>query len=437
MISGDLLSSDFLEEFKKNRISLLMDLECIEFLATPKKIAEYVKNNPILQNKKIVFEIGLDLDVSFLNEIIDAFGSNTSNLYFNVEGNDELITFSEYKETVEYISNILDDVKKFNFSVMEKIMYVYDIVRNKVYVEVDEGQDKMISRNLTSSLLGDKIVCVGYAAIFKTLLYLLDIDCKDVILRCINSSSGHARNLIYVKDDKYGIDGIYYFDPTWGSKAREDDNYYLYSYRYFAMTKNDADRIDDYCYVEKKMPYKIDYLVEEFTERLNNGGIEEVPRDMVSQINYLSQLVGGKPILISKYFPSGLLKLYNHTNEQMIECVHSISNYLNKPIPAETMLEILFNVRKMQYYTMGDKYPFGIREFYDTVVESEWSFSGQKNKVSNSDEFSVEDFLKKYGEVRREFLSYINKVDLKNQIREVISSNDLENIYEGETKRRM
>ena len=56
----------------------------------------------------------------------------------------------------------------------------------------------MNSRNLSSSLLGDKIVCVGYAVIFKTLLQMLEIDCKDIYLLPIDKESGHARNLIYV-----------------------------------------------------------------------------------------------------------------------------------------------------------------------------------------------------------------------------------------------
>ena len=46
-------------------------------------------------------------------------------------------------------------------------MYAYDMVRDKIYAEVDENDDKMISRNLSTALLGDKIVCLGYANVFK------------------------------------------------------------------------------------------------------------------------------------------------------------------------------------------------------------------------------------------------------------------------------
>lgn len=168
------------------------------------------------KQKKIVFNDFLELDPTLVNEISSAFGNETSNIYFNLIGNSELITFDEYKATIDKISTMINEIEKYNFSPMEKIMYVYDIVRNKIYIEVDENEDKMLSRNLSSSLLGDKIVCVGYAKIFRTLLQKLGITCKELYLHHPDRKGGHARNVIYVKDEKYDIDGVYYFDPTWG-----------------------------------------------------------------------------------------------------------------------------------------------------------------------------------------------------------------------------
>ena len=422
----------FLEDFRKNRLQYLTDAEYIVIKASPKEIAEYIKNNPILQTKKILFEIGLDLDASFVNELSEAFGSNTSNIYFDVIGNSDLITFSEYKATTDAITNMINEIEKLNFSPTEKIMYAYDIVRNKVYVEVDENENKMISRNLSSSLLGDKIVCVGYAVIFRTLLNLLEIDCKELHLYHPDRKGGHARNLIYVKDEKYGIDGVYYFDPTWGSKEKENDNEYLYSYRYFAMTREVMDEIDNGRYVDDDMPYPIDSVLWDFEDRLDEQGWDKIPKDMVKQINHMSYLIGGDTIIHSAFISPLAPQQLKPTKEQVVEKFYPVLDYYDRQIPAETMLQILYNVRKMQFYTMPDKFPFGMNEFFKTVFMSHWEFNG------TSEERLAMEFAtpKEKGRIKLgQFAKYAQKTDLQRQIEEIKLTRILRNVYEEKSRK--
>ena len=120
-----------------------------------------MRRNPVLVTKKIIFEDIFDLSPKLLNEVVEAFGNKTDNIYFQISGNDKIISFKEYKNTIEVINGIVEKIERCNFSPLEKIMYVYDLVRDKVYVEASENEDKMISRNLSSALLGNKIVCVG------------------------------------------------------------------------------------------------------------------------------------------------------------------------------------------------------------------------------------------------------------------------------------
>ena len=161
-------SMTFFKQYRNRTLELLQNAEYVTFNFDVEKICEYVKANKILRTKKIIFNDILELKAEIVTEIINTFGNDTSNIYFNVVGNDKLISFEEYKATVKVIDDIVKDIEKFNFSPLEKIMYVYDIVRDKVYAEVDENEDKNISRNLSSVLLGNKIVCVGYAKIFRT-----------------------------------------------------------------------------------------------------------------------------------------------------------------------------------------------------------------------------------------------------------------------------
>jgi len=421
----------FLEDFRKNRLQYLIDAEYIVIKASPKEIAEYIKNNPILQTKKLLFEIGLDLDAAFVNEIAKEF-SNTDNIFFDVIGNSDLITFSEYKATTDAITNMINEIKKYNFSPMEKIMYAYDIVRNKVYVEVDENQDKMISRNLSSALLGDKIVCVGYAVIFRTLLDLLEIDCKEIRLFHPDRKGGHARNLIYVQDEKYDIDGVYYFDPTWGSKKEENENEYLYSYRYFAMTRETMDKIDNDRYIDENMPYPIDSVLWDLEDKLEEFGWDKVPRDMVKQINHMSHLIGKGTIINSAFISPLAPPQLKPTKEQIVEKFYPILDYYDRTIPAETMLQILYNVRKVQFYTMPDKFPFGMDEFFKTTFMSHWEFNGTPEERLAM-EFATP---KEKGRIKLgQFAKYAQKTDLQRKIEEIKLTRVLRNVYEEKSRK--
>ena len=128
---------EFLKQIKNNRLQYIKSVEDIIIYYEPKEIAEFIKKNPILKTKRIIFEDYFDLDPKLVNEVSEVFGEDTSNIYFQISGNDDLITFKEYKDTIDSINQKINDIEKYNFSPLEKIMYVYDMVRDKVYAEVD------------------------------------------------------------------------------------------------------------------------------------------------------------------------------------------------------------------------------------------------------------------------------------------------------------
>lgn len=71
-IAADKENIDFFKEIKNNRLQFLKNAEEIMFCYEPKKIAEFVKRNPILKTKKIVFEDYFDLDLKLANEISES-----------------------------------------------------------------------------------------------------------------------------------------------------------------------------------------------------------------------------------------------------------------------------------------------------------------------------------------------------------------------------
>ena len=422
-------SMTFFKQYRNRTLELLQNAEYVTFNFDVEKICEYVKANKILRTKKIIFNDILELKAEIVTEISNTFGNDTSNIYFNVVGNNKLISFEEYKATVKVIDDIVKDIEKFNFSPMEKIMYVYDIVRDKVYVEVDENEDKNISRSLSSALLGNKIVCVGYAKIFRTILEKLGISSHEVYLYYPNKNGGHARNEVYIKDEKYAVDGVYYFDPTWDSKESENDNSYLFSYRYFAMTKPAMDLMDKGRLIDRVFPCFSDDIAYKFEEIIKEG-LEKVPEEMIKSINYMSSLVYNKQ-LIDKFrlilYRQGITKsLLEVDTDKVIEELIPLVEYFNKPLSANILLKVLYNVRKQQYYTNPEKYPFGLNEFYKTIIESRWCFemTGMQKLA-----YEIAKPKEKGRIISNQIVEYSQNTDLYRDIERVKFAKTLRRIY--------
>lgn len=223
------------------------------------------------------------------------------NIYFHIEGNTQPISIAEFEKTYNIINNIVSKIQKLNLSPLEQIMYVYDLARDRVYKEELITEPPYISRDLTSVLLGNRIVCVGFSNIFNQILENLGITSKKDHLKSIDSNEpNHVRNIVYVYDKKYNIEGNYLFDLTLDCKDNIDDNTYLNSYRYFAKTKKEMDR----------------------------------------------------------YYPK----------YQSI----TITKISNTPIDYKTLLEVLYNVRKIEHYEDKEKYPLNIETITIIAYNSHW-----------------------------------------------------------------
>ena len=426
--SNDNERMEILKKIKSDKLNYINNASDIEFFYKPEVVANFIKKNPILLNKRIIFSDYNLLNNNLINEIEDAFGDNTSNIYFKIQGNYSLITFDEYKKTTYCINKKIEDIKRFDFSPLEKIMYVYDMVRDKVYLEVDEDEDKMNSRNLSSALLGNKIVCVGYSVIFQTLLSKLGIDCHTIRLDCLDDNGGHVRIAIHVKDDKYGIDGVYFFDPTWNSKTNENDNKFLLSYKYFALTKEKIDEYDNGKFLDRRFPYFSADIAWEFDDLVYEVGIKGLPDELVNSINSMSYFVTGD-ILIKNMRNYPIAKKIFKLNKYIIrKKIYELTNYFNNPISADVLLEVLYNVRKQQYYSNPEKHPFDLNDFYKTVFISNWDFSDTQLNQFLMMCYSNDDIKL----IRT--IKFAEENELDKRIEQVKLTKTLRNIYDNKIK---
>ena len=357
----------------KNKNTLIKDAKYIRFEFPIQKIAKYIKENKELQDKKILF---FDFDLSnetLIKEIDKYFGENTDNIEIFMRGNNETISYKEYSQTIEKINEIVNEVKQFNFSKLEQVMYVYDILKERVYKEEEKGESENVSRDLTNTLLGDKIVCLGYSKIFTTILRKLGINAKEDILRDISGYSGHARAEVYLKDEKYNIDGVFYFDPTWDSKKNDEDELYKYSFKYFAKTKREMLLLESETRNSIIFPYYSEDMNLQLEEILTNKDFKDIPDELLASINHMYKTIKGKYLIDknikNKLFPKVLLP----NKQEVIKQFNQIMPYFNQNINGTTLLKALFNIRKMQYYYDQNKYPFNLTYFYNTALVSKWS----------------------------------------------------------------
>lgn len=325
------------------------------------QIREFLKNNPELKDKDIVLSEFAELNIESLNELKKYYG-DYPNVRFFVIGNTEPITIKELELTIHAIDEIVNKIKQYDYSPFEALMYAYDLIRDRFYVKEDKEDKAMVSRDLTSVLLGNKIVCLGFANIFDIIAKKLGINSLVFKLE-LSGESGHARNLIYLKDEKYCLDGLYFFDPTWDCK-KDDKNNFLYSYKYFAKTAAQMDEYTGYTFVPTTYKYFDLSDAVDVGMKLPTGVLDV--RQLVAftsktRINSILHLLGKETIDIGSR---------DYTGEELFDLLEEVSNLAANPIMAEDFVKALYTVRRNQYYENPNKYLFDMDTLTNILVNS-------------------------------------------------------------------
>ena len=355
--------------------SLLNSVEFIKLSFDEQNNMEFIKKNPLVLSKKIVLNEILNItDYNRLMELMNEYEDIIDKVYVSLIGNSNYVSLLDCYKTMNAVKQQADDIKKLGLSPMETIMYVYDQVRNRVYTLENENESHFKSRDLSEVMFGDKIVCAGYANVFHALLHYIGIENLVVhLMEKDNPQSGHARNVIYVKDDKYDIHGVYYFDPTWDSKRKNETNEYLYRYTYFAKTRKFMDDDKNYDFEDFFCPmYSVD-MDKKIKKIIEDGKYDRLKR-YTKSLNYMSGLVTHSS-LINRMYVHPMSPMYGQfdTEEFLTKFVEIFSKF-NKQISAEIMLKIFNNVRKIEYYQNPELYQYSLEDMYKTFISSKWKF---------------------------------------------------------------
>lgn len=245
-------------------------------------LRKFNKNNKVIievfDNKKLTEEMTMlgcfksDYDLEENNIVINPI---------SISG--KSISLNEYIEYERLLYSIADQAK--DLSPYEKLIYAYDITKKFKRYKTPKKDNKNandlpreekarlrgMSRDLYAILDNDYIVCVGFVNLLSDLLTKMGIDNigqsveidiarhksikqllaitpnwkelspqekNELIARQTSfipktDYEGHRRIMVRLKDEKYGIDGLYFSDPTWDNDLERN------TYAHMTMTEAD------------------------------------------------------------------------------------------------------------------------------------------------------------------------------------------------------
>lgn len=164
---------------------------------------------------------------------------STINIPLNVIGGmKENYTLDEYIKADRKMDKIIKKINNFNYSPLEKVFAILQIVGEAKYKVGDDEDKPYESRDLISIINSDVRVCSGFANLFNYLCQeagIISFTQNLDISRPTDTEedrkySYHANNIVFIKDDKYDVEGLYYFDSTWDSGGKKSFTMMFYSF---------------------------------------------------------------------------------------------------------------------------------------------------------------------------------------------------------------
>lgn len=299
-------------------------------------------------------------------KLIEDFGVeniNEFNVYIDYQKNNSPVLISTVYKISCIINAVVEEINSYDLSPLEKIMFVYDQVKYRLYE--DDLDDINSSRDLDKVLNGDKIVCAGYSNLFTAVLTSLGINSIPVI----DLNIKHQRSLAYIKDAKYNIDGVYAFDPTWDKRKSKDDINYIDRYDYFLMP---LVRSMNSCYCEISELLELD---KETILKIIDGKDMDSALKVLDRLNILFTLVDAKYIPDDKYYVvEEIAKQYDQV----------IGKYYSSEISFEDFINLLYSVRVVES-TSGMINNINKDNIRETSIKRYMNVNKKKEKIKIKD----------------------------------------------------
>ena len=143
----------------------------------------------------------------------------------------------KYENMENQLNEFLTHVKSQNLSPIEQIMLVYDKAKMFEYADSDTLQE---TKQLPDILSNNRAESIGYTNFFNECMSRLGY--KNCAIESYIGNIPHMHSLVEINDNKYGIQGIYNFDPASDSLDINSEDRTL-SYAFFGRNVEEINHL--------------------------------------------------------------------------------------------------------------------------------------------------------------------------------------------------
>lgn len=266
-----------------------------------------------------------------------------------IETDIETIDLIDYIRVDNILETSLNDIKKSNLSPLEKYICVYNITKKfkeyKTLPEQIENENPLMSRSPYKTFFNEYFVCTGYMYMLKMLCAKLGFSVKEISCSNIyDSEKSHSIIAVTINDSKYGLNAIFYSDPTWDNDLHND------LYNFVLMSPYERKLMEN----DYNTPYK---LLESNTELEFANEFLTNPNSIIDLIELLKSLDEKFIIYLKNKYQLGeeisIEEIYGNR-----EVIYEIYNYIkdnNKEIDTNTLIMAISEVKKFSYYNLTDE----------------------------------------------------------------------------------
>ena len=350
-------------------------------------IIKLLELNKKLISKKIFVSVGsIGLNKEDMDSLEPLKGCKYASVMFDETG--LFHTVGELEKIYYLVDFVIKKIEEQDFSPIEKVLYAYDIIRTDFIIDkrCEEKMEEVLD------LYTDPSFC--YSLVFNEVLKRLDIKCKYAF-GDFTYETRRAFNIAYIIDEDYDIEGVYYFDISNNSKQKFENslknikndsikNSLINNYAFFSKTKG---------YFEERGILYEDYTFDDFDEIFmeeliaaeKNYGINGV-YDLRGVINSVGYFIDGHTII------DNFLGIKDQDElDDIKEAVERYSNLFGKDISGEDFLEILFNVRQVEYKENKELFPLSIEDLKTSLFNSNFALSNMVSEFSEEKDYEQED----------------------------------------------
>lgn len=283
----------------------------------------------------------------------------------------QTIPINKYLDYESILYNMVKSAQ--DLSPLEKYVYAYNIVKMfKKYKE--NNDDKSSARDLYKILDSDDIVCVGFSELLSDLLNKLNINNTTIHadvevvddtdeLDIKTEKAGHQRVYVYLKDEKYKIEGYYLSDPTWDNDLEND------FYTHILFKDKDKSVLRKYEWIDESLLFDVNCLYEfnkyfDFIkERFNKSTIDLMNYliEIIFELEpgYLNDLKTKYDFIDKKYNRIYELEIKKKEIQKVLELKKELALHIidrvNNPINEKSLWESIKVIYKKSYGFKNDR----------------------------------------------------------------------------------